>query len=227
LNFLHDLLIIFHAFIKFCTIFVKKQSMDSLKTLRKHLKAGRVYRRADLLHYTTAPDRHLSALVREGFLTKMSQGVYYVPRITDFGVPPPDDKTLVKSFLKDDRFLILSPNMYNMLGIGTTQLYNDRVVYNHKRHGRFELGGLKFRFHRKQDFPSVLTKDFLLVDLVSNLKTLAEDDNTLLQNVKRKAAEMDKDKLSKAVDKYGSIKAKKFFAPLLNKPSANDVNHQV
>jgi hypothetical protein len=222
LNFLHDLLIIFHAFIKFCTIFVKKQSMDSLKTLRKHLKAGRVYRRADLLHYTTAPDRHLSALVREGFLTKMSQGVYYVPRITDFGVPPPDDKTLVKSFLKDDRFLILSPNMYNMLGIGTTQLYNDRVVYNHKRHGRFELGGLKFRFHRKQDFPSVLTKDFLLVDLVSNLKTLAEDENTLLQNVKRKAAEMDKDKLSKAVDKYGSIKAKKFFAPLLNKPSAND-----
>ncbi len=196
--------------------------MDSLKTLRKHLKAGRVYRRADLLHYTTAPDRHLSALVREGFLTKMSQGVYYVPRITDFGVPPPDDKTLVKSFLKDDRFLILSPNMYNMLGIGTTQLYNDRVVYNHKRHGRFELGGLKFRFHRKQDFPSVLTKDFLLVDLVSNLKTLAEDENTLLQNVKRKAAEMDKDKLSKAVDKYGSIKAKKFFAPLLNKPSAND-----
>jgi len=212
---MHDLLIIFHAFIKFCTIFVKKQSMDSLKTLRKHLKA-------DLLHYTTAPDRHLSALVREGFLTKMSQGVYYVPRITDFGVPPPDDKTLVKSFLKDDRFLILSPNMYNMLGIGTTQLYNDRVVYNHKRHGRFELGGLKFRFHRKQDFPSVLTKDFLLVDLVSNLKTLAEDENTLLQNVKRKAAEMDKDKLSKAVDKYGSIKAKKFFAPLLNKPSAND-----
>ena len=195
--------------------------MDSLKTLRKQLKAGKVYRRADLLPYTTSPDRHLAALVKDGSLTKVSQGVYYVPRATVFGTPPPDDKTLVKSFLKDNRFLILSPNMYNMLGIGTTQLYNDRVVYNHKRHGLFELGGLKFRFHRKQDFPAVLTKEFLLVDLVSNLKTLAEDENTLLQNVKRKVAEMDSDKLRKVVDRYGSIKAKKFFAPLLNKPSSN------
>ncbi|MDP2237959.1 MAG: hypothetical protein Q8J88_16135 [Bacteroidales bacterium] len=195
--------------------------MDSLKTLRKHLKAGKVYRRADLLQYTTAPDRHLAALISDGSLTKVSQGVYYVPRATDFGVPPPDDKTLVKSFLKDNRFLILSPNMYNMLGIGTTQLYNDRVVYNHKRHGLFELGGLKFRFHRKQVFPSILTKEFLLVDLVSNLKSLAEDENALLQNVKRKAAEMNTGKLGKVVDRYGSIKARKFFAPLLNKPSSN------
>ncbi len=195
--------------------------MDGLKTLKKQLKAGKVYRRADLLKYTTAPDRHLSALLSEGSLTKVSQGVYYVPRTTVFGVSPPDDKTLVKSFLKDDRFLILSPNMYNMLGIGTTQLYNERVVYNHKRHGFFELGGLKFRFHRKQDFPSGLTKEFLLVDLVSNLKTLAEDENVLLQNVKRKAAALDSDKLRKAVNRYGSIKAKKFFEPLLNKSLAN------
>jgi len=195
--------------------------MDSLQTLKKHLKAGKVYRRADLLPYTNAPDRHLSALVSEGSLTKVSQGVYYVPRTTDFGVPPPDDKALVKSFLKDDRFLILSPNMYNMLGLGTTQLYNERVVYNHKRHGIFELGGLKFRFHRKQDFPSVLTKEFLLVDLISNLKTLAEDENILLENIRQKATEMDSGKLSKVVERYGSIKAKKFFAPLLNKPSSN------
>lgn len=195
--------------------------MDSLQTLKKHLKAGKVYRRADLLPYTNAPDRHLSALVSEGSLTKVSQGVYYVPRTTTFGVPPPDDKTLVKSFLKDDRFLILSPNMYNMLGIGTTQLYNERVVYNHKRHGIFELGGLKFRFHRKQDFPLVLTKEFLLVDLISNLKTLAEDENILLQNIRQKAAEMDSDKLSKVVERYGSIKAKKILALLLNKPSSN------
>ena len=195
--------------------------MDSLQTLKKHLKAGKVYRRAELLKYTTAPDRHLAALLSEGSLTKVSQGVYYVPRTTVFGVPPPDEKTLVKSFLKDDRFLILSANMYNMLGIGTTQLYNDRVVYNHKRHGLFELGGMKFRFHRKHDFPSGLTKEFLLVDLVSNLKTLAEDESAVLQNVKRKAAELDSDKLRKALNRYGSIKAKKIFESLLNKSIAN------
>lgn len=195
--------------------------MDSLQTLKRHLRAGKVYRRADLLPYTNAPDRHLAALVNEGSLTKVSQGVYYVPRKSDFGIPPPDDKILVKSFLKDDRFLILSPNMYNLLGLGTTQLYNERVVYNHKRHGDFELGGLKFRFHRKQDFPSVLTKEFLLVDLVSNLKTLAEDENILLEKIKRKAAEMDSNKLIKAVERYGSIKAKKIFSFLTDNHSSN------
>lgn len=195
--------------------------MDRLETLRKHLKSGKVYRRADMLPYTNAPDRHLAALVSEGALSKISQGVYYVPESTDFGIMPPDDKTLVKAFLKDDRFLILSPNMYNMLGVGATQLYNERVVYNHKRHGSFVLGGRKFRFHNKQNFPSRLTEEFLLVDLVSNIKNLAEDKAALLENVKRKASDMNKTLLVKAVERYGSIQAKKFFASILIKPASN------
>jgi hypothetical protein len=51
-------------------------------------------------------------------------------------------KKLVASFLRDDRFLLVSPNAYNILGVGTTQLHNTPVVYNHQRHGRFNLGGL-------------------------------------------------------------------------------------
>jgi hypothetical protein len=47
---------------------------------------------------------------------------------------------LVKAFLKTDRFVLTSPNAYNQLGLGTTQLYNKRVVYNQKRHGTFPLG---------------------------------------------------------------------------------------
>jgi hypothetical protein len=37
------------------------------------------------------------------------------------------------------RFLLTSPNAYNTLGVGTTQLYDKTVVYNHKRHGHFML----------------------------------------------------------------------------------------
>jgi len=203
--------------------FAKKSSleMNRLETLRKHLKEGKVYRRADLLQYTNAPDRHLAALVSEGKLSKIAQGVYYVPRATVFGITPPEDKALVKAFLKDDRFLILSPNMYTMLGIGATQLYNERVVYNHKRHGSFVLGGRKFRFHNKQNFPSRLTEEFLLVDLVSYIKDLAEDKTALLENVKRKASGMNNTLLAKAVEQYGGIQTKKFFAPILVKSASN------
>ncbi len=97
------------------------------------------------------------------------------------------DSALVASFLKDDRFLLASPNVYNALGVGTTQLYNKTVVYNHKRHGEFMLGGRTFEFRQKPTFPKQLTREFLLVDLVNNLGRLAESEEEVLARVKEKA----------------------------------------
>lgn len=72
---------------------------------------------------------------------------------------------------------MVSPNAYNSLGVGTTQLYDKTVVYNHKRHGTFSLGGRNFEFRMKPTFPKALSKEFLLVDLVNNLDRLAERRN--------------------------------------------------
>ena len=83
------------------------------------------------------------------------------------------------------------------------------------------LGGRKFRFHNKQNFPSRLTEEFLLVDLVSYIKDLAEDKTALLENVKRKASGMNNTLLAKAVEQYGGIQTKKFFAPILVKSASN------
>lgn len=186
--------------------------MDALRKFKSQLRRGNVYRRADLEHWSKAVDRHLKQLVSEGILQKMSQGVYYYPKETVFGVAPPDEATLVRTFLKDDEFLITSPNAYNSLGVGTTQLYNKRVVYNHKRHGEFDLGGRKFFFHMKPKFPKNLSPEFLLVDLVNNLDTLAEDKEMIISNVKEKAAKLDLVKLKKSVSAYGGAKAKKVFS---------------
>jgi hypothetical protein len=98
---------------------------------------------------------------------------------------------LIKSFLKDDRFLLTSINAYNSLGVGTTQLYNQRTVYNHKRHGDFKLGNKNFSFRVKPHFPKKATPEFLLVDLVNNLDTLAEDQSELLKNISWKVHTMD------------------------------------
>ena len=76
-------------------------------------------------------------------------GFMLYPKETVFGKAPAEDDKLVGTFLKDDRFLLASPNAYNSLGVGTTQLYDKTVVYNHKRHGDFVLGGRKFRFPRE------------------------------------------------------------------------------
>lgn len=189
--------------------------MSTLSTLKRHLRRGNVYRRADLERWSTAVDRHLNQLVEDGTFQKLSHGLYYYPKETVFGPTPPEEAILVRSFLKDDDFLITSPNAYNSLGVGTTQLYNKRVVYNHKRHGEFELGGRKFFFHAKPKFPKKLSEEFLLVDLVNNLDTLAEDKEMVLSKAKEKAGKLDLAKLKRTVSAYGGAKAKKVFSSIL------------
>ncbi|PCJ22347.1 MAG: hypothetical protein COA94_09240 [Rickettsiales bacterium] len=187
-----------------------------LNELKRHLHPGRVYRRADLAKWSSAVDRHVAQLLEDGVLTKLSAGIYHYPKKTTFGAAPAEDDKLVAAFLKDHRFLLTSPNLYNALGLGTTQLYNEIVVYNHKRHGRFTLGGRTFDFRMKPHFPKTVTQEFLLVDLVNNLDRLAENTDKLLKRVANKALELDSNKLLRMARDYGSVKARKFFKEVLS-----------
>ncbi|MEA2891937.1 MAG: hypothetical protein QOI05_2730 [Bradyrhizobium sp.] len=185
--------------------------MTKLDDLKARLKRGEVYRREDLAKWSTSVDRHLKQLVESGVLTKLSGGVYAVPKRTAFGKAPPEEKDVIAAFLKDDRFLLASPNAYNSIGVGTTQLYDRTIVYNRKRHGDFVLGNRKFAFRVKPYFPRALTKEFLLVDLVNNVDQLAETKSEVLERVKQRALSMDGRRLRRAVRDYGSARTKKFF----------------
>jgi hypothetical protein len=189
--------------------------MSKLDSLKNHLHQGQVYRRADLLPWSNAVDRHLGLLVKEGTLMKLAGGLYYYPKQTSFGAAPADDEKLIEAFLNDHRFLLTTPNAYNALGVGSTQLYNETVVYNHKRHGRFKLGKREFDFRIKPHFPATLSEAFLLVDLVNNVDRLAERQSSMLERVKKKAQNMDRKVLNRAVRNFGGARAKKFFKPLL------------
>ncbi|GLH77033.1 hypothetical protein SSBR45G_19410 [Bradyrhizobium sp. SSBR45G] len=149
--------------------------------------------------------------MESGTLRKLSGGLYVYPKETAFGPAPPSDKEVVTAFLKDKTFLLASPNAYNSLGVGTTQLYDKTVVYNHKRHGEFQLGNRKFAFRVKLRFPKSLTREFLLVDLVNNVDQLAEAKEEVLKRVAEHAAKADPKLLSRAVREYGNERAKKFF----------------
>ena len=186
-----------------------------LDELKSHLRIGQVYRRADLAKWSNSVDRHIEQLMADGTLQKLAPGMYHVPKETVFGKTPPSEEILVRTFLNDDRFLVTSPNRYNSLGVGTTQLYNKRVVYNHKRHGEFKLGNRNFSFRKKPHFPKKATEEFLLVDLVNNLDTLAENQDEVLKNVFAKASTLDARKLKQSVLEYGNVKTRKLLEPLL------------
>ena len=189
--------------------------MSALNNVQSHLRAGRVYRRSDLARWSNAVDRHVHELVEAGKLQKLAGGLYYSPKQTAFGLAPAEDAALVEAFLKDRRFLLHSMNAYNALGVGTTQLYNETLVYNHKRHGRFKLGNRTFDFRMKPYFPAKVTPEFLLVDLVNNLNLLAEDRENVLRLAKQRAVQMDAAALRRAVEDYGGARARKFFAATL------------
>jgi hypothetical protein len=159
--------------------------VKQLDLLKRRLRPGEVYRRADLQEWSTSVDRHLQELVEDGTLEKLSGGLYYVPVQSTFGKVPAQEHALVKAFLKDNHFLLTSPGDYNALGVGTTQLYNTRRVYNYKRHGEFKLGNRSFQFVRKPYVPNKLTSEFLLVDLVNNLGYLEEDQAAVMEQSKR------------------------------------------
>ena len=193
--------------------------MSALSELRKRLRPGQVYRRKDLARWSKAVDRHVAQLVEEGRLEKVSGGLYMVPRETRFGKAPADDQELVGSFLGDDRYLLVSPNAYNGLGVGTTQLYNAPVVYNRKRHGRLELDGRPYEFRRRMSFPKTVSEEFLLVDLLHNLDRLAEDTEAVRERALARAEEMDTKRLSKAVHDYDSARVRRLLAPMLEDDS--------
>ena len=189
--------------------------MSALGELKRKLRPGQVYRRKDLARWSNAVDRHLHQLVEEGRLRKVSGGLYMAPRKTRFGSAPAEPEEMIGSFLGDDRFLLVSPNAYNGLGVGTTQLYNKPVVYNRKRHGEFELNGRPFEFRRRPSFPKAVSEEFLLVDLLHNLDRFAEDRETVRERALMRAREFDRKRLAKAVYEYDSSRVRNLLAPML------------
>lgn len=187
-------------------------NQTSHEKLSHHLKPGRIYRREALLPFSKSIDRDLITLIKEGILEKVGGGLYYKPAISRFGSLPPHDEELVKRFLRDDAFLLYSWNQYNALGLGLTQLYNQVVVYNYKRHGLFQLAGKTFNFRRPpRGFPKKITPEFLLVDLVNHLDQLEENKGAVKQQIKCNFSRFNKKKLERYIKSHGKIATQRFF----------------
>ncbi len=192
--------------------------MSTLDQVKKHLVPGRTYRRSDLAEYSSNVDRHLQVLVSEGLLKKLSTGLYVASKATAFGDALPEEQSLLKSFLKDDHFVVYSPSQFNTLGLGSTQLYNTRVVFNRKRTGDMVVGGRNYTFRLWREAPKILTKEFLVVELLNRLNELAEDRNSILENLRLKLSEMDTAKLKRAVKRFGTLSTQKKLKDLLQDP---------
>ena len=187
----------------------------TLKRLKTSLVPGQVYRRSDLTRLSSNLDRHLAQLVREGSLKKLSQGMYAAPKTTVFGEAPPEEHSLLRSFLKDDHFVVYGLSQFNALGLGTTQLYNSRIVFNRKRVGEFTLGSRTYLFHRWREAPKSLTAEFLVVELLNRLNELAEDRPQILARLKNKLPQLNMRRLLRTARHYATLSTQRKLEDLL------------
>lgn len=186
--------------------------------LKKLVKPGYIYRRVDFTRYSDSGDNVLKALIRSGLLKQVTRGLYYCPKVTEFGEVYPNEHLLLEAFLRTRDFLVISPNSYNSLGLGLTQIYNFQWVINKKREGEFEFLGRKFRFLKHRSYPKKASPEFLLIDLLNNAKVLAVDESDLEARVGEKFSKFDRKKLASAAKRFGSAKTKKLISGLLNVP---------
>jgi len=189
--------------------------MNSLEKIRRKLKPRTTYRREDFIHLSSNVDRHLKTLVLEKALLKIQNGLYMCPEKTPFGKALPEETQLLKSFLKDDSFVVYDLNLFNSLGLGLTQLHNKRIVFNRKRHGDFQFNGQHYHFYRWREAPKKLSKEFLYVEFLNRFDKLAEDTVKHKNLLKRQLRKLDQKKLQRAVKTYGKESAKKKFQSLL------------
>ena len=133
------------------------------------LRRGRVYRTRDLARWSTNPTRLAKRLVEDGTLERLAHGLYARPGQSRFGPVPPSDRELLRRFLGNSPFVVTGPERWNALGLGSTALYANTLVYNTKRSGTFRLGGRSFHL-RRVAFPKRPPKEWFVVDLLQHAR---------------------------------------------------------
>jgi hypothetical protein len=171
------------------------------------LEEGAVVTTRSLRSRYSNPTRAAASLVREGALSKVQGGLYFVPRRTRWGALPPSAEALLTKWLDGEQgkaWLFTGPTAWNALELGTTAVQAKRWVYNAKRSGRFDLAGHQL-FLRRVPFPADPPPEWFVVDLLNHYREAAADLDDLSDQLARAlaAGRFDTARLAQLAAEYG------------------------
>ncbi|MDT8369723.1 MAG: hypothetical protein RQ745_10985 [Longimicrobiales bacterium] len=169
------------------------------------LQPGRVYRTRDFRRYDSNATRFAARMVREGSLVQLRKGLYHAPRQAFWGPVPPREDELLRAFFGDTPWLRTGPSVWNTLGLGTTSVEANPLVYNTGRTGLVELGGRKFKLRRVR-FPRDPSPEFFVVDLLENLQRTDRGEEDVLRQLGKALEEgrFDPERLHEMAFGYGT-----------------------
>ena len=172
---------------------------------KPRLTRGRVYRTKELGRWGENPTRLAKRLTRDQELVELRHGLFYRPKQSRFGVVPPDERELMRAFLEGGPFLFTGPDRWNALGLGSTAVFVDQLVYNTKRSGVFQFGNRRFVLRRVR-FPRNPTPEWFAVDLLENYELAGVGLDDLGEGLVRAVAtgRLCAEELSRAAENYGT-----------------------
>ena len=186
---------------------------NRLANLASDMVAGQVYRAGEIKGFSKDSSRDISALLKAGLIRRAGAGIYYRPKRLAGRAVPANIASVLQKFLRSDQFLVRHISDFNKLGLGTTQHATVTYIYNRKRSGEIELDGRKYMFVMRK-LPATQTTEYLLVDMLNNLKDLGEDSRYFLQKLADTLPKMDlkMDKLLATAEEYGKRWVKRYLS---------------
>lgn len=183
-----------------------------LASLSSDMVAGHVYRAGEIEGLGKDSSRDLNDLLKAELICRAGPGLYYKPRRLAGRAIPANTERVLQKFLRSDQFLVRHISDFNKLGLGTTQHAAVTYVYNRKRSGAIELDGRKYMFVVRK-LPQAQTNEYLLVDMLNNLKSLGEDSHYFLQKLAATLPKMDlkMDKFLATAEEYGKRWVKRYL----------------
>ena len=139
----------------------------SLQTHMPEFKPGRVYRTAELRQWSANPTRLAKRLVSQGRLRQAAHGMFYAPVQSNFGATPASTTETLRAFFVGSSFLISGPPKWNALGLGSTAMFAETLVYNTKRTGEFVFDGRRYLLRRVL-FPENPPQEYFVIDLIQH-----------------------------------------------------------
>lgn len=188
---------------------------NRLANMLSGMVAGHVYRAREIKGLSKDSSRDLNALLKAELICRAGPGLYYKPRRLAGRAVPANLDSVLQKFLRSDQFLVRYISDFNKLGLGTTQHATVTYIYNHKRSGEIELDGKKYMFVMRK-LPSTQTTEYLLVDMLNNLKNMGEEPRYFLQKLSDTLPKMNLniDKLLATTEEYGKRWVKRYLRKL-------------
>ena len=122
---------------------------------------------------------NLSRLNRQGFIQRLSKGLYYKPKQTKYAVLKPTDSEIIKSILQKNGGYVSGISALNRMGL-STQVPSEVVIAGSRSNRKVQIANLRLRFSKGPKIESDSNRQNLsdIIEVLKAFKRIAASEKS-------------------------------------------------